>query len=144
MHGDMRRPQEILTNPDTLRMLDFSRPVGVLMFAVLHFVPDSDDPAGIIRRYLEPLATGSHLAISHASLDGKADRAEEATEQFRSRVTDFSMRTWSEVTGLFGGLELVDPGVVYLTEWRPDVGEEDEDPKWTSTFAGVARKTGQS
>ncbi|WP_158839630.1 SAM-dependent methyltransferase [Saccharothrix deserti] len=140
VHGDLRRPQEILDNPETQRMLDFSRPVGVLMFAVLHFVPDSDDPAGIIRQYVDAVVPGSHVAISHASLDGEADRAEEATEQFRNRVTDFSMRTRAEITDLFTGLELVDPGVVYLTEWRPDAGDEDCDGKQTSTFAGVARK----
>ncbi|MFJ6676646.1 SAM-dependent methyltransferase [Actinosynnema sp. NPDC091369] len=142
VHADLRRPEEVLTHPETLRTLDFTRPVGVLMFAVLHFVPDEDDPAGIIRRYLDATAPGSHLALSHASLDGEAERAEEATEQFRSRVTDFSMRTRTEIGDLLAGVELVDPGLVYLTEWRPEPGDEDPDPKRTSTFAAVGRKRG--
>ena len=142
VQGDLRRPQEVLTHPETLRTLDLSRPVGVLMFAVLHFVPDADEPAGIIRQYLDATAPGSYLAVSHASLEGDADRAEEATEQFRSRVTDFSMRTRGEIADLLAGVELVEPGVVYLTEWRPDPGDEDPDPKRMSTFAAVGRRTG--
>ncbi|MEU4447541.1 SAM-dependent methyltransferase [Actinosynnema sp. NPDC050801] len=142
VQGDMRRPHDILNHPETRRMLDLTRPVGVLMFAVLHFVPDSDRPAEIIRRYLDAVVPGSYVAFSHASLEGGADKAEEATEQFRSRVTDFAMRTRAEIADLFACVELLDPGVVYLTEWRPDAGDEDDDPKRTSTFAGVGRKTG--
>ncbi|MEV8435961.1 SAM-dependent methyltransferase [Actinosynnema sp. NPDC051121] len=139
---DLRLPREVLTHPEVLRTLDFTRPVGVLMFAVLHFVPDADKPAEIIREYLDATAPGSYLALSHASLEGEAERAEEATEQFRSRVTDFSMRTRGEIGELLGGVDLVEPGVVYLTEWRPEAGDEDPDPKRMSTFAAVGRKTG--
>ena len=138
--SDLRRTEEILADPETQRLLDFSRPIAVLMVAVLHFVPDSDDPASIVRQYLDAVVPGSYLVISHASLEGAApERAEEATEQFRRRVTDFSMRTRAEITELFAGLDLVDPGVVYLTEWRPDAGEEAGDTKRMSTFAGVGR-----
>jgi hypothetical protein len=142
VHGDLRLPREVLANPEVLRTLDFTRPVGVLMFAVLHFVPDADKPAEIVREYLDATVPGSYLALSHASLEGEAERAEEATEQFRSRVTDFSMRTRGEIGELLGGVDLVEPGVVYLTEWRPEAGEEDPDPKRMSTFAAVGRKTG--
>jgi hypothetical protein len=142
VHGDLRVPREVLTNPEVLRTLDFTRPVGVLMFAVLHFVPDADKPAEIVREYLDATVPGSYLALSHASLEGEAERAEEATEQFRSRVTDFSMRTRGEIGELLGGVDLVEPGVVYLTEWRPEAGDEDPDPKRMSTFAAVGRKTG--
>jgi hypothetical protein len=110
---------------------------------VLHFVPDDDDPIGVIRSYLDALVPGSYLAISHASLEGpEPEKAEEATEQFRSSVTEFTMRTRAEIAGLFAGLELVEPGVVYLPEWRPDPGDEIGDARRTSTFAGVARKRG--
>lgn len=138
--ADLRRPQDVLEAEETRKLLDFSRPVAVLMFAVLHFVDDADDPAGLIRRYLEPAVPGSYLALSHASLEGDADRAEEGTRQFRRRVGDFTMRTRREVTELFGDLELVEPGVVYLPEWRPEPGEEVADASTTSTFAGVGRK----
>ncbi|NUT51962.1 MAG: hypothetical protein HOV94_32415 [Saccharothrix sp.] len=140
VQADLRSTDEVLRHPETVRTLDFTRPVGVLMFAVLHFVPDADQPGEIVRRYLDATAPGSHLALSHASLEGEADRAEEATEQYRTQVTEFSMRTRAEITDLFGDLTLVDPGVVYPTEWRPEVGDEDPDPKRMSTFVGVGRK----
>ncbi|MFI6095710.1 SAM-dependent methyltransferase [Lentzea sp. NPDC051213] len=143
LRGDLRRPKDILSNPETQRLLDFSQPIAVLMFAVLHFVPDEDDPAGIIRQYLDATVPGSYLAISHASLEGsEPEKAQEATQQFRRSVTEFSMRTRAEITGLFDGLDLIDPGVVYLPEWRPDPGDEIGDPRRASTFAGVARKRG--
>lgn len=141
VHGDLRRPKDVLEDPETQRLLDFSQPIAVLMVAVLHFVPDSDDPLGIIRQYLDAVVPGSYLAISHASLQGSSPkRAEDATQQFRRSVTDFSMRTRSEITDLFAGLEMVEPGVVYLTEWRPDAGNEVSSPERMSTFAGVGRK----
>jgi SAM-dependent methyltransferase len=143
IRADLRSPREVLANEETQRLLDFSQPIAVLMFAVLHFVPDSDDPRAIIREYLDATVPGSYLAISHASLEGpEPERAKDATNQFRRSVTDFSMRTRAEITALFDGLELVEPGVVYLPEWRPDPGDEIGDARRTSTFAGVARKRG--
>lgn len=143
IQGDLRQPQDILADPNTRRLLDFDQPIAVLMFAVLHFVPDEDDPAGIIRSYLDALVPGSYLAISHATLEGpERQKAEEATAQFQRSVTDFSMRTRAEITALFDGLELVEPGLVYLPEWQPDPGDDVDDAARTSTFAGVARKPG--
>jgi S-adenosyl methyltransferase len=142
VRGDLRQPEEILADPEVRQLLDLSQPIAILMVAVLHFVPDADDPAAVIPHYLDAVVPGSYLVISHASLEGKTpQRAEDATEQYRNRVTDFSMRTRAEITDLFAGLELVDPGVVYLTEWHPDAGDDTGDPSWTSTFAGVGRKT---
>jgi S-adenosyl methyltransferase len=141
--GDMRRPQEILNDEKTQGMLDFTRPIAVLMVAVLHFVPDSDDPRGIIGQYMNAVVPGSYLAISHASLEGATpSRAEEATQQYRRSVSDFTMRTRAEITELFAGVKLVDPGVVYLTEWHPEPGTNTSDATRMSTFAGVGHKIG--
>src|SRR5262249_2200662 len=127
----------------TREMLDFTRPIAVLMVAVLHFVPDSDDPHGIIGQYVDAVVPGSYLAISHASLEGATpSRAEEATQQYRRSVTDFTMRTRTAITDLFSGVKLVDPGVVYLTEWHPERGADISDAPRMSTFAGVGRKIG--
>lgn len=141
VRADLRQPATILEDSEVRRLLDFSQPIAVLMVAVLHFVPDADDPAGIIRQYLHATAPGSYLAISHASLEGnEPERAEGATEQFQRRVSDFAMRTRAEIAGLFDGVDLVEPGVVYLPEWRPDEGDDVGDAAWTSTFAGVGRQ----
>jgi S-adenosyl methyltransferase len=141
--GDLRRPREILNNEQTREMLDFTRPIGLLIVATLHFVPESDDPRGIIGQYLDAVVPGSYLVISHASLEGPTpSRAGEATEQYRRSVTDFTMRTRAEITDLFTAVELVDPGVVYLPEWHPEPGADTRDAARMSTFAGVGRKIG--
>ena len=141
--GDLRRPQEILNDAQTREMLDFTRPIGLLMIATLHFVPDSDDPRGIIDQYLDAVVPGSYLAISHASLEGPTPtRAGEATQQFRRCVTDITTRTRAEVTDLFTAVKLEDPGVVYLTEWHPEPGDNTSDAARMYTFAGVGRKIG--
>ncbi|MEU4745246.1 SAM-dependent methyltransferase, partial [Actinosynnema sp. NPDC023658] len=84
VEADLRRPRDVLTHPDALRTLDLTRPVGVLMFAVLHFVPDADEPGVIVREYLDAVVPGSYLALSHAGADGDADRVGAAIEQFRT------------------------------------------------------------
>lgn len=102
---------------------------------------DSDDPHGIIGQYLDAVVPGSNLAISHASLEGATpSRAEEATQQYRRSVTDITMRTRAEIIDLFAGVDLVEPGVVYLTEWHPDPDTDTSDATRMSTFAGVGRK----
>ena len=142
VQGDLRQPDTIVADEAVRGLLDFTQPLAVLMVAVLHFVPDDDDPVGIVNRYRKMMAPGSYLAISHASLEGSGtDRASVATQEYTSRVADFYMRGRSQIAGFFDDFDLVDPGVVYLTEWRPELPEDvGEDPRWTSTFAGVARR----
>jgi SAM-dependent methyltransferase len=145
--GDLRRPREILNDAQTRGMLDFTRPIAVLMVAVLHFVPDSEDPRGIIGQYLDAVVPGSYLAISHAS-QGEApipsSRAEPALQEYRRSVTeDLTLRTRDEITTLFAGVELVDPGMVYVSDWHPEPGTDTSDAtRMASGFAGVGRKIG--
>jgi SAM-dependent methyltransferase len=141
IEGDLRQPNQILAAAEVRALLDFTRPLAVLMVAVLQFVDDSDDPAGIVAQYRDAVVSGSYLAVSHASWEGLPGRAEEATEAYARRVSDFWLRSRAQVTGFFDGWRLVGPGVVYLTEWRPDAGETGGyRPEWTSTFCGVACK----
>jgi hypothetical protein len=142
VQADLRRPEQVLTGPRVRSLLDFDQPMGVLMVAVLQFVSDADDPAGIVSRYLDAVVAGSYLAVSHGSQEGAApSRAEEATEAYSRAVTDFWLRSRAEVAAFFAGTDLVEPGVVYLTEWHPDSPEEiGQDPSRMSTFAGVGRK----
>jgi hypothetical protein len=142
VRGDLRQPEAILADDVVRGLLDLTQPVAVLMVAVLHFVADDDDPAAIVARYREATVPGSYLALSHASLEGGTpDRASTATQEYTSRVADFYMRGRSQIAEFFDGFELIDPGVVYLTQWRPERPEDiGVDPRWTSTFAGVARR----
>jgi SAM-dependent methyltransferase len=142
VQADLRQPEQVLSDPRVRHLLDFDQPMAVLMVAVLQFVADADDPAGIVARYLDAVVPGSYLVVSHASQEGPTPgRVEEATEAYSRTVTDFWLRSRAEVTALFAGTELVDPGVVYLTEWHPDSPEDvGEDPGRMSIFAGVGRK----
>ena len=123
--GDARDPASILGNPDVRGHLDFSQPVAVLFLAVLHFLTD-DDPAGVVAAFRDALAPGSHIAISHvADLpdDGpgpaRAAATREAVEVYEEMVAPFVLRTPEQITGLFAGLHLIDPGVVPVQLWQP-------------------------
>jgi len=105
------------------RTLDFTRPAAVLLLAILHFIPDSDDPAGIVARLISSLAPGSYLVISHLTGDLAPGPVAAGVGAYNDLVpTGVTPRTHAQVTALFGGLPLVPPGVVPVTEWRPTIG----------------------
>src|ERR1700678_39992 len=141
IQADLREPAKILADPATQALIDFTKPVAVLLAAVLHFIPDSDDPAKIIGTLREAMAPGSYLAISHACIDTNPDSAATRESAYRSRVAgQLSMRTSEEIVGLFQGFTLVDPGVVWPSLWRP--GPDDavsDDPKKYWCKVGVGR-----
>jgi hypothetical protein len=141
IQADLREPAKILADPATRTLIDFTQPVAVLLGAVLHFIPDSDDPAKIIGTLREAMAPGSYLAISHACLDTDPGFAASRESAYRSRVSgQLSMRTSEEITGLFDGFTVVDPGVVWLPLWRP--GPDDDVPDDPARYwcrAGVGR-----
>ncbi len=122
IRADLRSPAEVLAHPEVTEMLDLSKPVGVLLVAVLHFVADGDDPAGIVADYAEAVAPGSYVAISHARTDEVDDETKKAGEVYSKRIGGFWPRKRAEVAAMFGGLRLVEPGVVDPTEWHPDSG----------------------
>lgn len=141
VQADLRRPDLLLERPEVTGLLDFSRPVAVMMVAVLHFVPDTDDPAAIVAGYRDAVAPGSFLVMSHATHEGQPARADEHQELYQRTATPMSMRSRTEVRALFDGLELVDPGVVYLPLWRPEnLDEVDENPERFTGLAAVGRK----
>jgi SAM-dependent methyltransferase len=139
--ADLRRPDQLLARPEVTSLLDWEQPVAVMMVAVLHFVPDADDPAQIIANYRDALAPGSFLVMSHATHEGQPQRADEHQELYRRTPTPMTMRSRAEVTALFGGFDLVDPGVVYLPLWLPEsLDEVDEHPERFTGLAAVGRK----
>ncbi|MFI7443703.1 SAM-dependent methyltransferase [Nonomuraea indica] len=121
VQGDLRRPEEILADPIVRRELDFSQPVAVLMLAILHFVPDSDDPAGIVATIRDALAPGSHIVISHVAVDDRPQVAPDVEQVYDNASAQFVGRMSSEIAPMFDGLDLVEPGLVNLHEWRMDV-----------------------
>ena len=118
--------------------LDFMRPTAVLMLAVLHFIADADDPAGIVAALTGQLAPGSYLVISHLTADFAPGPVDAGVSAYNALVpTALIPRTHSQVSALFAGLPLVPPGVVPLTEWRP--APVYPSPRSSDMYAGVAR-----
>jgi SAM-dependent methyltransferase len=136
---DLRFPDRVLGHPEVAGLLDLDRPLAVLLFAVLHFVPDSDDPAGLLAALTAPLVPGSHVAISHGTDEGRA--TEDLSRVYRRTATPLTMRGRAEVAALFGDLALVEPGVVWAPLWHP-AGEDEplDHPERAGSYVGVARK----
>jgi hypothetical protein len=120
-------------------VIDFSRPVGLLLLAVLHFVSDADDPAGIVATFADRLAPGSYLVISHASPAPGVDLEKLRQEMQREGTTASYMRSPGEIARLFEGWDLVEPGLVPLALWRPD-GVPGQQAHLMPALAGVARR----
>ncbi len=117
--ADLRDPDVLLR--EAARTLDFTRPVAVLLVAILHFIPDADDPQGIVAALTAGLAPGSFVAISHLTADLAPEAVASGVSAYNAVVpTEITPRSHVQVTGLFGGLPLVAPGVVPVSEWRPD------------------------
>ena len=137
---DMREPERILAHADVQRMLDFSEPVAVLFVSTLPFITDDEDPWGIVSTMTEPLVPGSYLALSHGVLDGPpADVVTDVQERYQSASSSAVFRSREAITRFFDGFELVDPGLVHLTEWRADETERAR-PGGEWLLAGVGRK----
>ena len=118
--GDLREPGRIIDDPDIRTHLDFGQPIAVLLLAIVHFIPDSDDPAGIIERIRRSLAPGSHIALSHVVVEDRPTAASGVERVYQSASAPFVPRMSSQVTPFFDGLEVAEPGIVNLHEWRPE------------------------
>jgi hypothetical protein len=139
--ADIREPEKILNS--AAEVLDFTEPVAVVLMAVLQFVPDDDDPHGIVRRLMAAMPAGSYLVISHPAADieaaAMAGMASRLNELMAQRVKP---RSKEAVTSFFDGLDLLEPGVIRCPEWRPD---RPQDAAGKSTmWGGVARKPGHT
>ena len=121
-------------------VLDFTEPVALLMFGLLHCIPDDDDPAGIVAQLLAAVPGGSYLAIAHPASDVHASQVRTAVARVNTLMAEkVTMRSQAQVSSFFAGLELVPPGVVQLHRWRP--GPEGPVPDGElANYGGVARK----
>ncbi|HUR01634.1 MAG TPA: SAM-dependent methyltransferase [Nonomuraea sp.] len=119
IEADVVTPAEIITNPVTQELIDFSKPVAVFLVAVLHFVPDGNDPYGIVHDLMEQMAPGSMLILSHVTTDRISPVVLERIQRQRLAVP-LNLRPGEEIERFFDGLDLVDPGCVFLEQWAPD------------------------
>ena len=140
--ADLRDIDAILGSAELQRTLDLSKPVGLLLIAVMHFIPDEDDPWALAARLLAALPSGSYLALSH--LTGDFDPAAWAgvVAVYRRSGVTMQVRPKPDVERFFAGLDLIDPGVVSLPQWRPDPSDVGRPPSdaAVSVYGGVARK----
>ena len=138
--ADVREPKAILENPQVRELLDFDRPVAVLMVALLHFVAYEEDAPGIVAAFRDALAPGSALVISHGTDGGQPEVSAAARKGWDSAKSQLVVRDREEITALFGDFELVEPGVVQLPQWRPDGAvREDWETIWLDGGVGVKR-----
>jgi hypothetical protein len=139
VQADMREPQAIVDAPQLASTLDLTRPVALSVIAVLQFVPDDLDPVGIVRRLLEPLPSGSFLALSMVTTDSNPAIGD-VVREYNARGINVQARTRKQVEQFFEGLEPVDPGVVLVHRWRQDGSATGLDDADVAMYGGVARK----
>lgn len=141
--GDARSPADLLAMPQVREHLDFSQPVAICLFAVLHFVPDDDDPAGIVAFLRDAVAPGSYLAMSHVGTDFFPDKQAlaDAVAVYEKASERIWPRSREQILGFLDGFELLEPGLVPKHQWRPATGEATTDTP-NIQWGAVARKPG--
>jgi hypothetical protein len=136
--GDVRRPGDILGDTRVRAVLDFGRPVAVVLVAVLHALSDDDHPYEIVARLRDALVPGSYLVIGHGARESRPE-AESLVEISRQTTTPMTLRTADEVERFFDGFDLIEPGLVWAPLWRPDQPVP-EHPEQSGNLAGVGRR----
>jgi hypothetical protein len=135
--ADLRDPQAILEH--AARTLDLSRPVAVMLIAIMHLIVDEADPYGIVRQLMAAVPAGSYLALSQVASDIEPEQMAEAARRYNRLAHETQRhRNRAEVTRFFDGLDLIEPGLVPVQQWRP--GSEMEARARSAMWGGVARK----
>jgi hypothetical protein len=135
--ADMRDIDEVLAA--AMKHLDFTEPIALLFIASLHNIPDPEDPVGIVARYLATLAPGSYLVISHVTGDFAPAKQDAVTAENKKRGATFVGRSRDAIGLMFNGREMVEPGLVQISYWRPDGGQPEPNADRVWGYCGVAR-----
>ncbi len=142
VEADARQPEGLLAHPEVQQLLDFGRPVAVLVLALLHFIPDDAEAGHVVRTLRDALAPGSYLAISHATQGHLPDVTTGQVEQLYTRFTaGGKYRPPAGVARFFAGLTLIEPGLVYAPLWRPETPDDPflDRPEESVNLVGVGR-----
>jgi hypothetical protein len=137
IQADIRRPEVILGDPELLRLIDFAEPVAVLCVAVLHLIPDSEDPAGIIARFRDCVAAGSCLVLSQFAAESDPEGMAQLRAVAAGTPVETYFRTRAEIQRFFTGFHLLEPGLVEVEQWRQDTIAA---PTRLKIVGGVGRK----
>ncbi|GAA4233476.1 hypothetical protein GCM10022254_36080 [Actinomadura meridiana] len=144
VEGDVRDVDGVLGHPTTRRLIDVDEPFAVLLVALLHFVSDADDPWGLVRRLYDALPQGGYLVLSHVSHEGALRRMPQVVREneqiYENSNASLFMRTVADITRLFDGMPLVEPGLVFVQEWGQEAPGNLPDAIRDAWLGGVARK----
>jgi hypothetical protein len=140
LQADLCDPSTVLSSDSAKRLINWDEPVAVLMVAVLHFIPDEARPREAIVRYLDTMAPGSFLVLSHGSNDGLNEHPAAADDSYKRTTNPGIGRSKAEILALMEGTELVEPGIVWTTQWRPDEPDDSDQPAEKLMYAAVGRK----
>ncbi len=125
IRADIRDPDAVLNNEALASCIDFGQPIAVLLLSVLHFISHEEDAPAIVAKLRERMAPGSYLAVSVGTCDGAdPDMLAEATETYAGARMPFTLRSRAQIMELFDGFDLVEPGLVSLPEWRPELNTD--------------------
>ncbi|MDH2430758.1 SAM-dependent methyltransferase [Sphaerisporangium sp. TRM90804] len=124
IEADLREPKTILSHPQVREVVDFDRPVAVVLVGVMHFITDDEAPYDLVEQYKAAVPSGSCLLLSHITLDFAPDLSEKFTKPYDKSTAPMVPRTKAQVERFFEGWQLVDPGVVEVVQWRPDRYQE--------------------
>ena len=143
MLADLREPEAILGHPKVRELIDFSKPVALLLIAIMHFITEEENPYGIVATLRDGLPSGSFLALSHGTADlHPPGAADEAAASYRTATALLVLRSFDRVSAFLDGFELVDPGLVQAPLWRPDGRPpRPKDLAKIGVYAGVGRKS---
>jgi hypothetical protein len=143
IQADLRDPARILADPETQLLLDFTQPMALLLVAVLHFIADADEPEQIVATLRDSLPSGSYLVVSHACSDPRPELVSALETVYKNKVAaQGRARTSAEIARFFDGFTLIDPGLVWAPQWRPDQPEDvPDDPQKYWFLSGVGQLT---
>lgn len=141
VHADITKPGLVLNDPITKELLDFDQPIGLLAITIGHYILNEQDPVSVYAAYRDAVAPGSYLALTHLTDDFAVIRGDELTGLMTKTQNNIQPRTKDEVLGFFGDFELLEPGLVTTSHWRPARDEDrTANPQDDGLYAGVARK----
>jgi len=141
IEAELQDHATVLGHEKTRAVLDFSRPIGLLAVAVLHFLPDGVDPNEVLAAYRRVLPAGSYFALSHLTRDVGSDQVDQIIRLYAQSQNPITPRSKADIAGLFAGFDLVEPGIVFTPLWHPESPEDvGEHPDRSGAFVGMGRK----
>jgi hypothetical protein len=143
IQADLRDPGKILADHTVRHLIDVTQPAGLLLVAVLHVISDDDDPWQAVARLRDALAPGSYLVVCHATSESRPAVAQAIEKVYTRNVTSSSrIRSRADILRFFDGFDILEPGLVYMPQWRPDSpGDVPADPSQLWALAGVGQVT---